>query len=75
MGPLKAMDLLLSLPISGASNHLCHEVNPNLWFAWCEEKKRDPHQTSDVWTELDVAVSAEMMLRQYIRDRIIGERS
>lgn len=74
MGPLKAIDLLLSLPLNGASLEPCHEVNPNLWQAWCEVKGRDPVEGSNVWTEMDIACSAEIMIRQYMRDLIAGDR-
>ena len=69
------MDLLLSLPMKGACEEPCYLVNPGLWEAWCSAKGRDLASTSVVWTEIDVAASAELVLRQYIRERITGERS
>lgn len=75
MGPLTAMDLLLSLPMEGASNEPCHVANPELWEAWCSVMDRPHENPTDVWSEYDVAISVETMLRQYIRDRVIGKRS
>lgn len=74
MGPLKAMDLLLSLPLNGATLDICHEVNPNLWHAWCNAIGRNPETVSTVYTEHDVACFAELLLKKYMRDRIVGDR-
>jgi hypothetical protein len=74
MGPLKAMDLLLSLPLNGATLDLCYETNPNLWNAWCNATNRNAEQVSRIYTEHDVACFAEILLKQYIRDRIVGNR-
>ena len=74
MHPVDAVSLILRLPRHGASDQPCHEANPRLWKKWCQLKQRDPLQPSDVWTEIDVATSCELMLRQYIRERVTGER-
>lgn len=74
MGPLNAMDLLLTLPMEGASNEPCHLHNPDLWLAWCQAQGRSAVDPTDVWSEIDVAISAELMLRKYIRERVTGER-
>lgn len=71
---LDAMDLLLCLPINGASNKPCHAVNADLWEVWCRTKGRDWKDATNVWSEIDVASSAELMLRQYIRNRVTGDR-
>lgn len=75
IGPLDAMDLLLCLPVNGASNRPCHSINHDLWEVWCRAKGRDWKDATDVWSEIDVASSAELMLRQYIRERVAGERT
>lgn len=75
IGPLDAMDLLLCLPVKGASNRPCHAVNPDLWEVWSRAKRRDWMDATDVWSEIDVASSAELMLRQYIRNCVTGERT
>lgn len=75
IGPLDAMDLLLCLPRKGASNQPCHAVNVDLWEVWCRAKGRDWRDATDVWSEMDVAASAELMLRQYIREQVTGERT
>jgi hypothetical protein len=75
MGPLNAMDLLLTLPMEGASEEPCHLHNPDLWAAWCQAKGRDATDPTDVWSEIDVAISAELMLKKYIRERVTGERT
>ena len=74
MGPLTAMDLLLSLPLEGASNKPCHIANPELWEAWCSAMDRPHDNPTDIWSEYDVASSVETMLRKYIRDRVAGDR-
>lgn len=74
MGPLDAMDLLLTLPMRGASEEPCHLRNPDLWDAWCLAKGRLATDPTDIWSEIDVAISAELMLRRYIRERVTGER-
>lgn len=74
MGPLTAMDLLLSLPLKGASDKPCHLVNPELWEVWCSVMDRPHENPTDIWSEIDVACSTELMLRQYIRNCVTGER-
>jgi len=72
---LEAMNLILTLPIKGASERPCHVINPDLWEVWCEIMKRPNESPTDVWSEIDVASSAESMLRQYIRNCVTGERT
>lgn len=65
-----ALELLQRLPEAGGSLSLCGDVNPELLAVWSRLKGRIGH--SDVWTELDVAESARLMLVQHIRHAVIG---
>lgn len=62
--------LLAALPQSGGSLSLCEQVNPRLHVVWSRLKGRISGAT--VWTELDVADSARLMLQQHIRISVLG---
>lgn len=75
IGPIDVMNLIFTLPINGASEQPCHAVNPDLWEVWCKAKGRTCEDPTNVWSEIDVASSAELMVRQFMRNRITGDRA
>lgn len=65
--------LFLALPADGASDKLCYEVNPILWRAWCAVKGRDPDTVTEIWTEIDVAESAQLEINLNMNHRVWGK--
>ena len=59
-----AIALLAALPECGGSLSPCEQANPKLWAIWSQAKGRLSGAT--VWTELDVAESARLMLQRHI---------
>jgi len=59
-----AVDLLWALPASGGSLLPCEQVNPALLIVWSRLMER--RGGASVWTELDVAERARLMLLRHI---------
>ena len=55
--------ILKLIPAEPDEIGLCSEVNPTLYYFWCEAKHR-PHVPSFVWTEADVVQSCDEMIEQ-----------
>lgn len=65
-----AIELLSALPVAGGSLSPCEEANPRLLSVWSRLKGRT--SGASIWTELDVAESARLMLIRHIRISVLG---